>query len=86
MKNKAVLIVDTPENCSECILREMSHCIFTQEMIGDMHRCPLTPLPPSINLKQYVDNTELNLDGMLTYQYAQGWNEFRNDILKGETE
>lgn len=45
--------------------------------------CPLTLLPPSINLKQYADNTNVNLEGMLVYQYAQGYNEFRNEILKG---
>lgn len=44
--SKSVLVIDTPESCSECILREMSHCMITQEMIGDTHRCPLSPLPP----------------------------------------
>ena len=46
--------------------------------------CPLSSLPSSINLKQYVDNAELNMDSMLAYQYAQGYNEFRNSIIKGE--
>ena len=82
--SKSILVIDTPKSCSECILREMSHCMITQEMIGDTHRCPLSPLPSSISLKQYVDNSELNMESMLACQYAQGWNEYRNEILKGD--
>lgn len=47
--------------------------------------CPLSPLPERINLCQYVDNAALNMDSILAYQYTQGYNDFREEILKGET-
>lgn len=78
--SKSVLVIDTPESCSECILREMSHCMITQEMIGNTHCCPLSSLPSPISLRQYVDNAALNIEGMLAYQYAQGYNDCLEEI------
>ena len=48
--------------------------------------CPFSSLPNPINLCQYTDNIALNMDSILAYQYAQGYNDFRDEILKGETE
>lgn len=92
--SKSVLVIDTPKSCRECNLKftdEYSdYCPYKKADVYDYvqnntkpENCPLSPLPSSISLKQYVDNTELNMESMLAYQYAQGWNEFRNEILKG---
>ena len=48
--------------------------------------CPLKPVPDRINLRQYVDNTACNLDNIVAYQYAQGWNGFRDKILEEKNE
>ena len=42
--------------------------------------CPLSPIPERINLRQYTDNTALNLGGIMAYQYAQGWNDCIEEI------
>ena len=95
MKNKAILVIDMPKNCGECeqvYYDGYNDCFSCSLTRGNIHNytdnkspdCPLIPLPSSINLKQYADNAAVNLEGMLSYQYAQGWNEFRNEILKGE--
>ena len=93
--SKSVLLIDTPKNCKECKLTYLDeywddyYCAFSGKYIENYNQnrspdCPLSPLPSSINLKQYVDNAELNMESMLAYQYAQGWNEFRNSIIKGD--
>ena len=46
--------------------------------------CPLSPLPPHKDLAECVNAVDVSLDKMLACQYAQGWNELRNEILKGE--
>lgn len=93
--NKSVLVIDTPENCYCCPLAHhdyIDNVFFCKggknwDNVGSIKPewCPLSHLPSPISLKQYVDNTALNMESMLAYQYAQGWNEFRNEILKGDT-
>lgn len=94
MKNKAVLIIDMPESCKYCDLKytdEYSdYCPYKKtDVFTYVHTntkpnwCPLHPLSEPINLKQYADNTALNIDSILAYQYAQGYNNFRNEILEG---
>ena len=81
--SKSVLVIDTPNTCMKCKLTyyDSGHndyfCSLTDEFIyhykeNRSPNCPLSPLPSSISLKQYVDNTELNMESMLAYQYAQG--------------
>ena len=96
--SKSVLVIDTPKNCMDCDLSyDCCCCSITSTGFYDyednfdpnenvLKDCPLSPLPSSIRLNQYVDNAALNMESMLAYQYAQGWNEFRNEILKGEIE
>ena len=97
--NKSVLVIDTPKNCDECRLCYHEYYISHEETYCQLHKsgtfiavdkntkpdwCPLSPIPERINLKQYVDNAARNIDSVLTHQYAQGWNSFREEILKGE--
>ena len=69
-----------------------AHCGFKQEYI-DYHYnantkpdwCPLSPLPPYKDLAEYINNATYAINSALAYQYAQGWNNCREEILKGNT-
>ena len=90
--NKSVLVIDTPVSCFHCPLTYDSYsehdlCICTDLIVDSFCEdntkpdwCPLSPLPNPIGLKQYVDNGMVNMYGVM---YAQGYNEFREEILKG---
>lgn len=88
--SKAILVMDMPDNCSDCkLLDDMSWCCGAFELLGcdytyevpDEEKpdwCPLKPMPeydsPAIN--PTVENT----------YYAQGWNDCIDEILKGGAE
>lgn len=92
MKNKAILVIDMPENCMDCNLSyDCCCCSITNTGFYDyednfdpneniLENCPLSPLPDPINLRQYIDNSALDMDGILAYQYAQGWNDCLQEI------
>ena len=93
--SKSVLIIDTPESCRDCDLKftdEYSdYCPYKKtDVFTYVHTntkpdwCPLSPLPERINLCKYADNAALNMDGILAYQYAQGWNDCREEIINKE--
>lgn len=47
---KAVLIIDMPEKCTDCVVSSYGICRFSQEIImqkitGRPDRCPLRELP-----------------------------------------
>lgn len=44
--------------------------------------CPLSPLPEKINLKQYVDNCAADMNSVVAYAYAQGYNDCLDEILE----
>lgn len=92
--SKSVLVIDTSESCRDCDLKftdEYSdYCPYKKtDVFTYVHTntkpnwCPLSSLPEPINLRQYVDNAALDMDSILAYQYAQGYNDFRNEILEG---
>ena len=87
MKDKSVLVIDTPQSCAECPLRtsmgeKYNYCIATlpRLKIDPMtikhikeYRCPLKPLPKKLPMKS-------------KHMMGQhGWNECLDEIL-GETE
>lgn len=91
--SKSVLIIDTPKHCSDCDLRftdEYSdYCPCNkQDVFTYVHTntkpnwCPLSPLPERISLRQYVDNAALDMDSILAYQYAHGYNDYLGNILE----
>ena len=83
--SKSVLIIDTPENCHNCPIIDYCHNNDGKcDLSIRQDWCPLSSLPDPINLCQYTDNAALDMDGILAYQYAQGYNDFRNEILKGD--
>lgn len=82
--SKSVLVIDTPESCSECILREMSHCMVTQEMLGGTHRCPLSPLPPRKVLPSYVQRGDTkSMTHLIEDIIGAGYNKCLDDLQKG---
>ena len=90
MSNKSILVIDTPNSCEECILFSGYSCNAYIKQISCKTKsgkkpywCPLSPIPERKTLRQYTDNTALNMESMLAYQYAQGWNDFRDKILEG---
>lgn len=94
--SKSVLVIDTPESCRNCRVKYDSYgeCDICagKDLIVDNYVetntkpdwCPLSPLPDRKDLKQYVDNTACDISSVLAYQYAQGWNSFREELLKGK--
>ncbi len=90
--NKSVLVIDTPNNCRECHFGKHDYpypyCRITincmDSLNGKPEWCPLSPIPEKVKLKQYTDNTALDMESVLAYQYVQGYNACIQDILKGE--
>ena len=93
--SKSILVMDTPKSCEECDIRTTddyadwcphkkakTHIYDYIQNNTKPDWCPLKPVPDRINLRQYVDNTACNLDNIVAYQYAQGWNGFRDKILE----
>ena len=85
MNSKSVIVIDTPNSCDQCPMFGNHYTDMTCKAIHktidypcpkDFKQswCPLLLLPERINLKQYIDNTSLDLKSILAYQYAQGFN------------
>lgn len=85
MSNKAVLIVDMPDSCGECVLKSLglfdnSFCKVTKEFVGDTNirpnSCPLKELP-KFHSTEHVDYaheaSEIN-----------GWNKCLEKLLGNE--
>lgn len=88
--NKSILIIDTPKNCTDCTFCEhldegWLYCSLKDKTARAFDRpdwCPLSLIPERKNLRQYVDNTALNIESMLAYQYAQGWNDCIDKLME----
>ena len=89
--------MDTPKSCAECDIIATDDyadwCPYKKaktniyDYIQNNTRpnwCPLKLVPDRMDLNQYVNNTSCGLDNIVAYQYAQGWNSFRDEILKGK--
>lgn len=83
--SKSVLVIDTPESCSECLFREMSHCIVAQEMV-DKINCPLSPLPSRKDLSHYmVRGDSKSMTHLIMSIHDAGYNQCLDDLQKGVT-
>lgn len=88
--SKSVLIVDTPKNCDECRFCKHEYpypyCRITIKSINDLNTiqdwCPLSLIPERKILRQYADNTALNMESIMAYQYAQGWNDCIYELME----
>ena len=85
--NKSVLVIDTPLNCSECMFRELSHCIVTGEMIDSSAKpdwCPLSPLPQYRPINEDIKRGDTkSMTHLITSIHDIGYNECLDEILKG---
>ena len=84
--SKAMLIIDMPNNCIDCMLSyDSASCQITGERFWKdgfepdnqiLHNCPLRPLP---TLKE--DNSIIHLE---RYEgYLEGWNDCVKEMLGG---
>lgn len=76
--SKAILVIDTPDNCFKCKLQEWANCRIVKGCHTGNSRpewCPLKPLPEKAELT-FIDHGQ--------DQIAMGWNACIDEILKGE--
>lgn len=72
--NRSVMVIDTPNNCKECIIGKCKHWLDDDVRPKE---CPLKPLPPPEPCNFYNFNT-------FTSGVAHGFNRFYEQIT-GET-
>ena len=84
MKNKAILVIDMPENCAECFALDDNSdypiCIITGQQRGytfrtreqKMDRCPLQPMPEKYDIPDS------------DFEYELGFNKCIDWILGGD--
>ena len=71
-------------NPSICVLANNRDIDYYDETNTKPDWCPLSPLPEKINLKQYVDNCAADINSVVAYAYAQGYNDCLDEIIEGE--
>lgn len=74
--NKAILVIDMPKNCQECVLNYQGDC-YVSEYDGDdwVQFCPLKEAPTwLLSIKPEAD------------EYVRGWNDCVNKIIGDEDE
>nr|DAD58421.1 MAG TPA: Hairy Orange [Caudoviricetes sp.]DAG63224.1 MAG TPA: Hairy Orange [Caudoviricetes sp.] len=82
--SKSVLVIDTPESCRSCYLREFTldsqYCKVERKRIKDTNIkpdwCPLKPLPEKMIIPRGVRNTD-------DLEYAAGYNTCINEVTGG---
>ena len=82
--NKAILVIDMPENCKNCMCYVLgaknNFCEVTRFAIFDNaikpSWCPLKPVPD----KQYEGGT-WTVDGYIEDGFSSGWNACIEEIL-----
>jgi hypothetical protein len=88
MKNKSILVIDTPKNCHDCPIIDYCHNNDGKcNLLIRQDWCPLTPLPEKISLHKFIGKSAFdnNMATMMARQYTQGYNSCLDDILKGNT-
>ena len=77
--NKAVLVMEMPENCLKCNLKYKHLCLLTDEDVigyyGVLFRpnwCPLKPMPTPIQKERYEDDYAMG--------FRNGFNNCLNEI------
>jgi len=87
MNDKAVLIIDMPENCEECPLEECDEDYYGYE---SNWRCPMfyKGYTRENREKARLDDCPLKelpdrrvMSQCLTKDYAEGWNDFRKRLI-----
>ena len=81
--SKAILIIDMPDYCSECILYRENNfghdmCMASNERIFTSEKpdwCPLQSIPEKKHQPQYCGNGVFGYRTAMEHEYARGWNE-----------
>lgn len=86
--SKSILVIDTAENCNECVLHALTendydkefYCVVNGKIVEEFacnrtkpDWCPLRDFPEKSNHPDYCDNG----------RYDKGWNDCIDEILKG---
>ena len=93
MRNKSVLIIDTPKNCYDCNLSYDCYCcsitntnFFNREDFDPcediLPDCPLYPLPQCIAIPKISRGDSKSLTHTAQMMYGLGYNKCIDDILK----
>lgn len=93
--SKSILIIDTPETCSECKffldLFDFPKCLVTNESKDykfngykeKMDSCPLSLLPQKKSAYKYIQRGDAKSMLHLVHDiHDQGWNDCIDNILK----
>ena len=85
--NKAILVIDMPENCYECRFLNDNYdypeCIITEETKGykfrareeKMDKCPLKPVPEKYDMNNIICDRDYD------DEYEYGYNACIDEIL-----
>lgn len=95
--SKSILIIDTPNNCLECMLSyDSASCQITGERFWKdgfnpdnqiLHNCPLSHLPSKKDLSHYMQRGDTqSMTHMMMSLHDAGYNNCIDDILKGEND
>ena len=86
MRNKSILVIDTPNNCNQCCCGydsygEINLCAITNKSVTEYYYggkrpdwCPLRELPEKANHPDLCDGG----------RYDKGYNACIDELLKGE--
>lgn len=97
MKNKSVIVIDTPDKCRTCCLNYDSYglcnvCSLADKITDEYYEnntkpdwCPLQPLPECKDLTTYTSG-ESTLDKRLGYAHDQGYNDCLYKIMYNDNE
>lgn len=84
--SKAVLVIDMPEGCLDCMFHNYHFCNITGENIdNNLYDLTADNKPNTCPLKELPDEThnDLEYDEFMD-GYDSGWNMFRRKLMKEE--
>lgn len=87
--NKSILIMDTPEGCSQCGIENGHFCLAGNRCIdNDEYEtipdwCPLQRLPEKKKTINYNQFGTFGIEEAMLNKFIYGWNSCIDDILNG---
>lgn len=86
--SKSILVIDTPENCVKCDLKDGYFCGKTKRWIDEdcfpkPDWCPLRELPKKKPKVKYHGNGCFGINEAMKNSFNLGFNACINEILKG---
>lgn len=86
--SKSILVIDTPENCAKCDLKDGYFCGITKRWIDEdcflkPDWCPLRDLPEKKLKVKYQGNGCFGINEAMKNSFNTGFNACIDEILKG---